>query len=95
MAKGQDMLPPKNMKIVFDTELRRPGCVLLQAAFGCGYPNLANQFPSETWLVQPTEHMRVFEVTAEQVPKLVEMSKKVCAKEIKKREKLFADLRKG
>lgn len=60
-------------RIVFDTELRRPACVLIQAAMG-GDTGIANRFPSETWLIYPTPAMAVFPVTDEQIPKLIAMA---------------------
>jgi hypothetical protein len=58
------------MKIVFDTKLKRPACVLLQAAMG-GDPQLANLFPSESWLLSVTPDMGLYTVTPEQLPKII------------------------
>lgn len=58
------------MKVLYDTELLRPGCVLLQAAYGCPL-EAAHAFDSRDWLVAPTPAMRVYEVTDEQLPLLV------------------------
>ena len=59
------------MKIAFDVEQMKPGCVLLQAALGCDHI-LAHRFPAESWILSPTPNLRVYEVTEEQVPMLVE-----------------------
>jgi len=65
-----------NHKIVFDIELMRPACVLIQAAMG-GDPVTASAFPSETWLLVPTPGMTLYEVTPVQLRALVA---KVCAR---------------
>jgi hypothetical protein len=60
--------------IVFDCELRRPGCVLLQAAYGVD-PRIAHEFPAETWLISPTKNMARYQIaTDEQLDKLVQMA---------------------
>lgn len=59
------------MKIVFDPKLMKVGCVLLQSAYGCGKPNLAHHFDTKDWAIAPTPDMGVFEVTREQLDKLV------------------------
>lgn len=45
--------------LVFDTKLRRPACVLLQALYGCGHNNgfLQMTFDAQDWLTSPTEDM--------------------------------------
>lgn len=58
------------MRIVYDTTLDQPACVLVAAALG-GDPNVANLFPSESWLLTPTPNMGVFDATPEQVAILV------------------------
>lgn len=70
------------MKIAFDADLRRPGCVLLQAALG-GTPELASHFPTESWLVAPTPGLRLYEVTEDQLEILVQMSSKLPQEETK------------
>ena len=52
------------MKIVFSPSQRRPGCVLLQAAMGGTVPpnDFSMLFPSETWLVAPTDDMAAYPV---------------------------------
>jgi hypothetical protein len=59
------------VKIVYDATLRRPGCVLLQALMGGTVPNFTRLFTSESWLVERTPDMRVYEVTPAQLPRLV------------------------
>lgn len=58
------------MKIAYDAVLKRPGCVLLQAAFGC-CPTLTHHFETATWLLAPTPDLKVYEVTEAQLAKLV------------------------
>ena len=60
------------MKIAFDVEQMRPGCALLQAGLGCG-TSIAHHFPVESWLLAPTEGLKVYEVTEAQLEKLVGM----------------------
>lgn len=44
--------------LLFDTKLRKPGCVLLQAAAGCGQNNTFLQMTFEHWLLAPTPDMK-------------------------------------
>ena len=62
------------MKIAFDIKLMKPGCVLLQAAFGCDRgSDFGRLFPAQTWLVAPTPDLKVYEVTTEQLEQLSQM----------------------
>ncbi len=63
------------MKLAYDRELKRPACVLLQAALGCG-PYIGNRFHPATWLLTLTPGMRVYEVTEEQLEKIIQFSVK-------------------
>lgn len=56
--------------LAYDMRLRRPGCVLLQAAMG-GDSHLAQRFPVESWLLAPTPDLKVFSVTEEQLQILI------------------------
>lgn len=58
------------VQIAFDATLFRPGCVLLQAALGCG-THVANEFPVTTWLTFPTPDLRVYQMTEDEFSKLV------------------------
>jgi len=62
------------MKLAFDIELMRPGCVLLQAGMGCD-PQLAHEFPASTWLLAPTPNLEVYETSETQLRQLVTMVK--------------------
>lgn len=60
-------------RIAYDVELKRPGCVLLQAVL-VRDSSIAQAFPPETWLTYPTPGMRVYEVTADELRRLVEIT---------------------
>jgi len=62
------------MKIVYDAVLRRPGCVLLQSTLGGTICNFSKLFPAESWLLAPTPNLKLYEVTQQQLDKLVVMS---------------------
>lgn len=47
--------------IAYDTTLYRPGCVIIQAAYG-GSSELAAEFPTDLWLLAPTPNMKVYPV---------------------------------
>lgn len=59
------------MKLAFDTKLRRPACVLVAAALG-GDIGASGAFPAETWLLAPTDDMKVYEVDAPMLHRIVE-----------------------
>ena len=49
----------EGLVLVYDTDLRAPACVLLQAVFGCGSsPRALRLFDSNHWLTAPTPGMR-------------------------------------
>lgn len=60
-------------RIAYDVTLKRPGCVLLQAALRCD-PSVVHAFDSETWLVFPTPDLRVYAATDEELSRLVEIT---------------------
>lgn len=62
------------MKVAFDITLMRPGCALIQAGLGCG-TSIAHHFPVESWLLFPTPDLKVYDLTEEQLPKLIEKVK--------------------
>jgi hypothetical protein len=61
--------------IAFDCDLRRPGCVLLQAGMG-GDTRFIHLFPTETWLLAPTPGLRLYPVNEDQIQQLVDMAVK-------------------
>lgn len=54
------------IRMLYDPELRRPGCVLLQAVAGGDRRALDIYFSSENWLIAPTPDMKMFSGTHEQ-----------------------------
>ena len=62
------------MKLVYDVKLKRPACAILQAVFG-GDPHLAGRFPSETWLMSITPDLKLYEITEDQLERLIEERK--------------------
>lgn len=67
------------MRIVFDPKLRRPGCVILQAALGGTVPTekLHQLFSPDSWILHPTPGLGCFDVTDEQLEQLSTMTKAV------------------
>jgi hypothetical protein len=64
--------------LVYDLKLARPACVLLQAAMG-GSPGVAQQFPSEHWLLAPTPDMKRYVISDEDLAGLIEHHRKMVA----------------
>lgn len=62
--------------LVYDPKLRRPGCVILQAAMGGTLPDFNDIFDSETWLINITPDLRPYRVTKEQAKRIAELSVK-------------------
>ncbi|QIG71161.1 hypothetical protein EVB32_054 [Rhizobium phage RHph_TM39] len=50
------------IEIMFDMELKKPACVLLQAAHGCSEARslVGTLVDPGLWLLAPTEHMQKF-----------------------------------
>ena len=53
-------------RFLFDVELKKPACVLLQSAAKADWTALSRFFSSECWLDAPTPGMRMAEGTAEE-----------------------------
>ena len=62
-------------RIVFDAKLMRPACVLLQVAYG-GISQVAHLFPTESWLIAPTDDLHVYPLRPGELVKLIAMVKK-------------------
>ncbi len=62
--------------IAYDCDLRRPGCVLLQAAMGGTVPtNLFGAlFDAANWIIAPTPGLKLYPVSENQLRLLSEMS---------------------
>jgi hypothetical protein len=69
-------------RLLYDAKLKRPGCVLLAAAYGCD-TSVCHRFPPGSWLTYPTPDMRVYEGTGEEIGRLVEITEKAMKKEAK------------
>lgn len=67
--------------IAFDVVLRRPGCPLVQAGMGGDPYPISKLFDAETWLVAPTENMKLYSI------KIVELEKLAKAINIEQRAK--------
>ena len=79
-AVRADRLPVQLMprhypvSVIYDPELKRPGCVLLQAAMG-GDMRVAELMDSRTWLTDITPGMRKYRIDSEdQVHRLVRIT---------------------
>jgi hypothetical protein len=67
MATMSDPAKDERFVIVYDTDLRRPACVLLQAAMGGDLTAFRRFFGSSSdWLVAPTPGMKRIRGTAEE-----------------------------
>lgn len=55
--------------LVYDCELHRPGCVLLQVAMGGTVPRdlFFELFDAADWLVAPTDNLTAYKTTEEQL----------------------------
>lgn len=56
--------------VAFDVKLMRPACVLVAAGLGAS-SEAAKRFPTESWLLAPTDDMSVYETTPVQLEWLV------------------------
>lgn len=63
-------------RIAFSVKLRRPGCVLVQAALAGTVPSelFHDLFPAETWITGVGGDMKGYEATREQLDQLSAMS---------------------
>lgn len=69
------MLDQEQYILVFDCELMRPGCALLQATYNAT-PGIASLFRSETWITFPTSGLKPYSLSKEQLAKLVDLVEK-------------------
>lgn len=63
------------MFIAYDTVLKRPGCVVVQAGMGGSSSIVSQHFDAVDWLTYPTPDMKLFPTTEEQIPTLVEITR--------------------
>lgn len=62
--------PTYSRVIAYDVELMRPGCSIVQAALGAD-SSVADHFDTKYWLTHPTDGMKCYTVTPEQLRILV------------------------
>lgn len=62
------------MKVLFDVQEMKVGCVLLQAVYG-GDRNICVDLDTQYWFLHPTPNMKLYEVTPEQRKMLIEKVK--------------------
>lgn len=62
--------------LVYDLKQKRPGCALLQVIMG-GDIGIAGKFPTEHWLLAPTESMKPYRLTNAQLEEVVQYHKLV------------------
>jgi hypothetical protein len=60
------------VKLVFDTKLKRPACVILQAIYGGDSGAVSEHFPPDTWLITPTPDMTRFRIPRSRLPEIAE-----------------------
>jgi hypothetical protein len=70
-----DIVDDKEYRMVFDLTLKRPACVLLQAAYGCD-SSIPHLFNTDTWLLAPTDDMRIYCITGNDLKQAVAMVNK-------------------
>lgn len=63
---------PEAMRILYDTKLRRPACVLLQTMANGDWFAVQRLWPSGLWLTHPTGDMRAINGTEEQWKRVAE-----------------------
>ena len=56
--------------VVFDITLKKPGCAILQAMFGCEN-HMAHLFETDSWLTSPTPDLKAYQIPGDQLKKLV------------------------
>jgi hypothetical protein len=63
--------------IAYDCTLKRPGCILLQAAMGATVPRerFFELFPVETWLLASTDDMKCYRTTDAQLVTVSKLTK--------------------
>ena len=61
------------LPFAFNIEAMRPACVNLQAIYG-GTPRLVMDFPSCCWQLFPSDDIKVYPVTADQIQILIKRS---------------------
>ena len=60
----------ERIAVAFDTKLMRPACALVAAGLGAS-TDAAKRFPTESWLLAPTDDMGVYMTTPAELDVLV------------------------
>lgn len=55
---------------LMDLTVKKVGCVLLQAAYGCDR-DLALKINTDRWFLAPTEHMIIYKIKKSDIPGLI------------------------
>jgi hypothetical protein len=63
-------------KLVYDLEKKRPACALLQAVLG-GDQGMANNFPSEHWLIAPTPGMKTYQISDQELASVIQYHRRL------------------
>ena len=63
-------------RLVYDLKKMRPACAILQAVLG-GDQGMANNFPSEHWLINPTPDMKAYEISNQELAKVIEYHRRL------------------
>jgi hypothetical protein len=64
--------PEREYKIAFDPDLMKVGCVVVQAGVG-GDSIVCNVFETRHWITHPSEGMKGYTMTGEQIERLAAM----------------------
>jgi hypothetical protein len=67
------------VNLVYDCDLKRPACVILQAIHGGDNGTLMRLFPAETWLVHPTPGMQLIAGTPAEWERAAQITKDAVA----------------
>lgn len=55
---------------IMDLTVKKVGCVLLQAAYGCDR-DLAHKINTDRWLLAPSENMRIYKIKKSDIPGII------------------------
>lgn len=62
--------------IMYNVETRQVGCAILQGAYGCNPALSSLYFNTESWQLAPSEGLKKYEVTKEQLQFLADKTNK-------------------
>ncbi len=55
---------------LMDLTVKKVGCVLLQAAYGCDR-NMVHLINTDRWFLAPTEHMSIYKIKKSDIPGII------------------------